>query len=456
MRITLAAAAVVAAGLAVPAAAHADYTVYACHGPSGTPAPVSGWEPLTGGDAIASNECAAGGVLSVQLRGDGPWQGGQGGEHRFTAPAGTRIVRAALHRRTAGFAGNPGRWAYTLYADAKELESCEAGGASKCTTDLDGPADFPNLDAGVVGLRAGCATIQTSSCGAPAVRVEVPHAAIGLRDGTAPVVSAVGGTLPAATAAPVKGVLTATYNAADTGGGLYRTIVEVDGTALSADAVTAPGCTDANPASADPYEFLQAVPCPLTATGLSAAVDTTKLPDGAHTITVLAEDAAGNRSTVVGAKPVTVQNAPPPVTTSSDSTTGRLNGVNADVKGRLRAWFDRNDKRTLTSRYGRRVVLRGRLVNAKGKSIQGARIDVYHRRGSKGKLTQLTKTGLKTRKDGKLTLILPMDLTTRQIVLAYRGRRPGPITSRVTLKLRVIDARGRTVTKRPGRLGRAG
>ena len=61
----------------------------------------------------------------------------------------------------------------------------------------------------------------------------------------------------------------------------------------------------------------------------------------------------------------------------------------------------------------------------RGKGIQGARVDVYHRRG--GKLKQLIKTGLKTRKSGKLTLILPLDLTTRDIVLAYRARRPGPI-----------------------------
>ena len=151
---------------------------------------------------------------------------------------------------------------------------------------------------------------------------------------------------------------------------------------------------------------------------------------------MLAEDAAGNRSTIVGSKPVTVANLP--VAQTANNGAGRPNGVNADVKGKIRAWFDRNERKTLTSRYGRRVVVRGRLVNAKGKSIQGARIDVYHRRGSTGKLTQLTKTGLKTRKDGKLTLILPMDLTTRQVVLAYRAVRPGPITGAIPRRERGI------------------
>jgi hypothetical protein len=430
--------------------AQADYTVYACKGPTGAPSPSTGWEPVTGGNATASNECSAGGVLSVGMTGVGPWTGGQGAEHRFAAPTNTRISRVRLQRRTTGLAGNLERWAYTLFAGSGELESCEAGGASKCTADLDGPVDFPGLDTDLIGFRAGCAQIQTSACAAPSVRVEVPRVAISLKDGTAPQVTNIGGSLAAATGA-VKGTLTSTYDSTDTGGGLYRTIVELDGTPISAETAGYPGCGDADASNSDPYEFTAPVPCPLTLTGTSTAVDTTKLADGPHTITVLAEDAAGNRSTVIGAKPLTVANKP-----ASSSSSGRPNGVNADVKGRLRVWFDRNSKHTLTSRYGKRVVIRGRLVNAKGRSIQGARIDVYHRRGAKGKLVQLTKTGLKTRKNGRLTLILPLDLTTRNIVLAYRSTRPGPITTRQTLKLRVIDANGKTVTKRKGKLGRVG
>ena len=152
------------------------------------------------------------------------------------------------------------------------------------------------------------------------------------------------------------------------------------------------------------------------------------------------EDAAGNRTVVVPSRKIEVKNV--------------NNGIGADVKGKLRAWFDVNDRTKLRSRYGKRVVLRGRLVDRKGKGIQGARIDVYHRRG--GKLRQLLKTGLKTRERGKLTLILPLDLTTRDIVLAYRARRPGPITSRQTLKLTVVSARGNVVHRRPGKLGRRG
>ena len=54
---------------------------------------------------------------------------------------------------------------------------------------------------------------------------------------------------------------------------------------------------------------------------------------------------------------------------------------------------------------------------------------------------------VKTRPDGRLTLILPLNLDTRRIVLAYRAFRPGPITSQIGLKLTVYDRNGQLVRK---------
>lgn len=79
---------------------------------------------------------------------------------------------------------------------------------------------------------------------------------------------------------------------------------------------------------------------------------------------------------------------------------------------------------------------RGLLRDRKGRAIQGARIDVYHIRRDGRR--RLTKTGLKSRVRGKLTLILPLGFDTRTIEYAYRAVRPGPITSRVRLRLRVL------------------
>jgi len=414
-----------AGALALPAAASAtgSYAVYACKGPTGAVAPAAGWTANRESDAFATNDCATGGPLAVGLTGTGPWKGGIGAEQRFTAPGGTRVGSLTLTRKTSGLPNAHGL-AYFLNADDRILDSCDPG-ASKCNADLDGKLEIPNLDAGVLRFRAGCFESYPDQCtsnGTP-LRVEVPQLIVTLKDTTAPFVANVGAN---------------TFNAADLGGGLYRVIVNVDGAPFMATPVAADTCTDADPADDNPYQFLAATPCPLSINGLSTAVDTTSLSNGPHVIDVLIEDAAGNRTVVVPSRKVTVSNV--------------NNGINADVKGRLRTWFDKNRRKSFRGRYGRRVVLRGRLVNRNGKGIQGARIDVYHRRG--GKLKELLKTGLKTRKDGKLTLILPLDLTTRDIVLAYRATRPGPITSRQTMKLTVVSARGNVITRRPGKLGR--
>jgi hypothetical protein len=73
----------------------------------------------------------------------------------------------------------------------------------------------------------------------------------------------------------------------------------------------------------------------------------------------------------------------------------------------------------------------------------GARVDVVHvLPGNKRR----RKTGLRSRANGLLTLILPIDLRTRNIEYAYRpDLRSRRVTSRVTLRLTVQNRRGRTL-----------
>jgi hypothetical protein len=92
------------------------------------------------------------------------------------------------------------------------------------------------------------------------------------------------------------------------------------------------------------------------------------------------------------------------------------------------------------------VVTRGRLVNCKGRPIVGARIRVVHIIEGR---RHLIKTGLRSRPGGALTLILPLNLSTRTIEFDYLGNLNSTrITSRVVLHLTVRDRTGRLVLLR--------
>jgi hypothetical protein len=111
--------------------------------------------------------------------------------------------------------------------------------------------------------------------------------------------------------------------------------------------------------------------------------------------------------------------------------------------GHLTMYFATNHKKSLTNIYGRRQVTRGRIVScgSKPKSIVGARIDVIHIiHGTR----HLIKTGLRSRPGGLLTLILPLNLTSRNIEYDYRGKLNSThVTSKQTLSLTVKTKSGR-------------
>lgn len=134
-------------------------------------------------------------------------------------------------------------------------------------------------------------------------------------------------------------------------------------------------------------------------------------------------------------------------TGSGTPTTIQINGQNGGC-GKLQMYFVPKRKKTASSVYGTRVVTRGRLVNCSGRSIVGGRIDVFHI--IKGKKVRIRKTGIRSRAFGRLTLILPLNLTTRKLVFEYRGNLANAkVTSRQTLSL-TVRYNGKVITKEPG------
>lgn len=130
-----------------------------------------------------------------------------------------------------------------------------------------------------------------------------------LYDANDPIVSAPTGTL--ANAEPLRGVASVEFRASDEGAGVYRSIVQVDGSEISAAVLDANGgsCRTLDPS--DPYVFARAQPCKASVGSGRVELDTTRLSEGTHTIKVLVEDAAGNRSVVLS-RTAEIDNIPLP------------------------------------------------------------------------------------------------------------------------------------------------
>jgi hypothetical protein len=134
-------------------------------------------------------------------------------------------------------------------------------------------------------------------------------------------------------------------------------------------------------------------------------------------------------------------------TVGSGAPNGRVGSPTgpAPTCGRLEMHFVRGGRRSLVNTIGTRVVTRGRLVScgSRPRPIVGARIDVIHVLPD-GR--RLRKTGLRSRGDGKLTLILPNDLRTRKIEYGYRPNlNTTRVSSKVTLRLTVRNRLGRVI-----------
>lgn len=419
-----------------PGGASADtYLVTSCHDPSGAPNAAAGWVAVaTSGGATANSCTTANGGLTAALPDANP-SGNATANWRFNAPAGTRIVRVSARRVTFGLAGptvEQNDIAYVMATNSQTLETCApAATGSSCVADLTAPIDKQGLDGTFVEMRVLC-TNAGRTCSRP-VAVAASHLWVGLMDPTPPAVA----NPRVIDDGDRSGTLRVSYDAADVGGGLYRTIVKVDGKVAQAVPLGAAPCADVNPGDDDPYQFNVPVPCPAAITGAQAAVDVRSLPTGPHGVELAVEDAAGNEKSVFGPIEFPKLNATiGPGGTGNSGSSGGVTQAQA-LRGRLRMWFvkARNRGRSYTSRYGTRVVTRGVLRTRSGKGIQGARIDVYHIRDGH---RRLLKTGLKSRAGGKLTLILPINVDTRTVEFDYRALRPGRVTSSQRLRLKVL------------------
>ncbi|WP_028065698.1 hypothetical protein [Solirubrobacter soli] len=311
-------AVLIAALLALtPAVAHAaTYEVWSCAGPDGAPAPADGWAPARGGGQTqAVNECASGNGLHGYL--DGRVAQPQDATARwvFEAPSDTTIASMRMWRGArVGPRTGQSITAYVMYFDDP---SSPAGGLQVefCNADLDVPCSelgtgsplgdgtliarpdlkgfkTLSLEVSCTGGNDPCPAVQTPETAA----FRIFRAAISLNDTSLPqFVTPPSGSLT--TPVPLTGAQSIAFSAADTGSGVQKAVLEVDGQ----PAVTKElGC-------APPYTAI--VPCKLQASG-TLDIDTATLADGAHTVRVLINDATGVNVTASAPFIITTVNTP--------------------------------------------------------------------------------------------------------------------------------------------------
>ncbi len=250
-----------------------------------------------------------------------------------------------------------------------------------------------------------------------------------LTESTAPSVSAVSGQL--ATNAAHQGTETVTFNATDQGAGVYRAVAEARVNNAGEWRTLTTQIADANGGRCLPngetgsaYEFDALKPCRADVSGATLALDTTQLPAGDHTLRVVVEDAAGNRTDVIPARIFHVDgptdHATPSAAPHAATLLAATNGAGASRTALLR--LSGPAQRRIA--YGSPVTVSGQLLDTHSQPISGATLQVQGR-------SLIPKTGqgidewstigqVTTTKTGAFTARLPSG-TSRNVLFVYRA-----------------------------------
>ncbi len=373
-----AAALVLALGALAPAAADAGtYHQWGCRTPAGAAAPADGWDAGSTPAAAVQSTCASGGSIGV-IAGDAT---GVGAASMIYSPGpnltgiSATIWRAAHASQNVLFNQPPYYLVYFQLGSAYNAFDQYGGylaletGYGDNNGTLSGPTipsnagtPSPPFDA---SNRLDLGTLSQDKPAAP-LKIEVVCGSwsgsnyscnarylltaydVLLRDDSAPVVGAVAGSLVNAAGKidPAAGAASGSRNVivlgSDTGSGLYRAIVEVDGKEVASARNGTADASRCNPASAADglRAYVVRQPCPLSGSA-TVAWDTTKVADGAHAVRVLLEDASGNTSLVTSGQ-VVVRNAVanvPGITPgiTPGTTPGTTPVVRGDVNGEVTA-----------------------------------------------------------------------------------------------------------------------
>ncbi len=449
---------------ALPAQAVAgSYHVYSCRTPSGESAPADGWSGSeSGSESIAEDTCASGGALIAGLHAHTPRTANSAAATwTFAAPTGETLAAATLWRAgdAAGGSGNASDASYqfvltgptetSIFEECLLVLGCMGRGntAQPLSSENRVAVPAPNLGAHLYAA-ASCGGVTGYNCpenagdanGYAAV-VYLYAADLTLEQSAGPTASNVGGEL--ASAPIVSGTSDVVFDASDPGSGVYEALFNVDGQVVQQTVIDEAGghCRNVGQTTDGLAAFLYVQPCPASVSA-DVGFDTTRVANGQHHLVVSVTDAAGN-SAVVLDRNVTVANASAP---------GAPNGANASAQARLAVKWRATRGPRLTSSYASSETIEGRLTNAAGAPIAGARLDVLATPTYLGARTA-AMAGLLTSANGAFTLRLPAGLSSRTLRFQYSAALGAPAVVSATLTLDVRAGVLLRVTPRTASVG---
>jgi hypothetical protein len=226
----------------------------------------------------------------------------------FTAPSGTTIA-ALNYERFIGHTIDPNNsWSPALRAERTIVpgETCLDSVENGETCSVGGPPGqggesrvFGGLSVHALTVEIVCQAPAEEECVTGATQHKVWAAMYGatvtVADPTPPTLSAPSGSLWSTTEEAHAGTESATLSAQDAGGGVQSIVLSADGRSIASYGALC--------------NFTFAQPCPASTGAQTLTLPTAQLSDGAHTIAVVATDAAGNQSSI--SEQINVLNSPP-------------------------------------------------------------------------------------------------------------------------------------------------
>lgn len=354
---TLLACSIATSLLLTAVASAGQITVFTCHDPAGNPVGHDGWTISRTPDQFmtAADNCAGSGQGALLLdmgANSAGYPNYAGIDWVFAAPGWAKVARYTIQIADS----------YTYpYQGAGEGQA-----AVQASDETDPTYDFRNLGGGSEGhytiqrtppapvssiaMNTSCDG-QFGSCpaGAQIAHMDISSAQIVLSDSTTPaVVSGLSGGLVAS--APARGVAEASFDATDSGPGVYSGQLVVDGEAQPAVVLNSNNgwCKDMGQTTDGTRSFAHPEPCPQSTSG-TVSLDTTRFADGAHTLKLLVDDASGNATTAFNGT-LTTDNAPsdsspPAIITPSQVFTGTV------LSGQPGSWSAPSGAGTVTYGY---------------------------------------------------------------------------------------------------------